>query len=222
MRRRSSHCNIATQCGAFTTYQSGSRENTNQAGRAGVGRSRPTAHPRAATVDYDALCRNRRGPAVPVRIPGGRSILPATILTMPAFSHCGLIRRWALYCGCIRQKKHKGPWLAVKKNKLERLPVLDVQALYWQKLGAAYSTVGLAIHQEPLAPIAAVEDDPVRAQIDGAVTPGHWAFPLMAWRPSAFCSAPNHACNRQRNACGRTAGSQPVRNALPIRLASVS
>ena len=62
----------------------------------------------------------------------------------------------------------RGPWLAVKKNKLERMPVLDIQ-----KLSAAARRRLLdcwaAIHQEPLAPIAAVENDPVRAQIDGAV-----------------------------------------------------
>ena len=62
----------------------------------------------------------------------------------------------------------QGPWLAVKKNKLERMPVLDVQ-----KLSAAARRRLLdcwtAIHQEPLAPIAVVESDLVRAQIDGAV-----------------------------------------------------
>ena len=62
----------------------------------------------------------------------------------------------------------RGPWLAVKKNKLERLPVLDVQALP-ARARRRLLDCWAAIHQERLAPIAAVEDDPVRAQIDGAV-----------------------------------------------------
>ena len=41
--------------------------------------------------------------------------------------------------------------MAVKKNKLERLPMLNVQALVWRSSPPNLLDCWAAIHQEPLA-----------------------------------------------------------------------
>ena len=62
----------------------------------------------------------------------------------------------------------QGPWMAMKKNKLVKLPVLNVTALtksQREPLLRGWDQVS----DLALLPIAKTKDDPVRGQIDGAV-----------------------------------------------------
>lgn len=63
----------------------------------------------------------------------------------------------------------RGPWMAIKKNKLKTLPLLDTATLedsILQDLAAAWDN-----HSESeLQPISKLQDDPVRINIDAAIS----------------------------------------------------
>ncbi len=89
----------------------------------------------------------------------------------------------------------RGPWIRLKKNKLNSVPVLDPRELtesQIDKLCSRYHELAAAV----LAPVAKVSTDPVRASIDGAVAE---AFEL-----------PSEGVTRLRHMLGSEPRMQPV------------
>lgn len=89
----------------------------------------------------------------------------------------------------------RGPWIKLKKNKLDEVTTLDVRQLSEQQLQALHER-WLELSDSDLQPVSELDADPIRAAIDDAL--------------SAVVGIPPDALETLRHMLGREPRTQPV------------
>jgi hypothetical protein len=62
----------------------------------------------------------------------------------------------------------EGPWIAIKKDKLRQLPVLDPSAL-GSKTRRVFRDAWRSMSEKPLKPLSEIHEDPLRAKLDAVI-----------------------------------------------------
>jgi len=89
----------------------------------------------------------------------------------------------------------QGAWIKFKKFNLEQMPVLDVNALSEEQVEILSNTFD-DIANEPLQPFPEMEDDPMRAKIDGAIQEV-FGFPDMRYLRKVLADEPTICLKRK-------------------------